>query len=262
VSARDLLRRKRRFLIAVISASLVFSLMLVLDGLLHHIGNEVSRVVDRYDADVWIVAPGESGPFTANHPAPGFDRRRHRRAGGGEARRGDDRRSRHHRRELDQRAGVRRGRQRRVIELTRERQHAAPEVIARIPAGRYFGELAPIFGLRRSATARAVGATTVRGCGPGEFWAGIGKRARRPDRVDFDGIVNRRDLHRTSTPTGRHHIPFGASARSSPAGSSTDTRSSRSVTGNPATCARPAGWNARRTMPDDDPLTSHRPFQP
>ncbi len=64
-----------------------------------------------------------------------------------------------------------------VIELTRERQHAAPEVIARILAGQYFGELAPIFGLRRSATARAVGATTVRGFGPGEFRAGIGKRA-------------------------------------------------------------------------------------
>lgn len=70
VSVRDLLWRKRRFLIAVISASLVFSLTLVLDGLMHHIGNEVSRVVDRYDADVWIVAPGESGPFTASTLLP------------------------------------------------------------------------------------------------------------------------------------------------------------------------------------------------
>ncbi len=70
VSVRDLLWRKRRFLIAVISASLVFSLTLVLDGLMHHIGNEVSRLVDRYDADVWIVAPGESGPFTASTLLP------------------------------------------------------------------------------------------------------------------------------------------------------------------------------------------------
>jgi putative ABC transport system permease protein len=70
VSARDLLWRKRRFLIAVISASLVFSLTLVLDGLTHHISNEVSRVVDRFDADVWIVAPGESGPFTASTLLP------------------------------------------------------------------------------------------------------------------------------------------------------------------------------------------------
>jgi putative ABC transport system permease protein len=70
VSVRDLLWRKRRFLIAVISASLVFSLTLVLDGLTHHIGNEVARVVDRYDADTWIVAPGESGPFTASTLLP------------------------------------------------------------------------------------------------------------------------------------------------------------------------------------------------
>jgi putative ABC transport system permease protein len=70
VSVRDLLWRKRRFLIAVVSASLVFSLTLVLDGLTHHISNEVTRVVDRYDADGWIVAPGESGPFTASTLLP------------------------------------------------------------------------------------------------------------------------------------------------------------------------------------------------
>lgn len=49
----------------------MFSLTLVLDGLRHHIGNEVPRVVDRYDADVWIVGPGESGPFTASTLLPG-----------------------------------------------------------------------------------------------------------------------------------------------------------------------------------------------
>lgn len=70
VSLRDLQWRRRRFLIAVGSASLVFSLTLVLDGLMHHISNEVSRVVDRYDADGWIVAPGESGPFTASTLLP------------------------------------------------------------------------------------------------------------------------------------------------------------------------------------------------
>ena len=66
VSARDLLWRKRRFLIAVVSASMVFSLTLVLEGLISHITNEATRVVDRFDADVWIVAPGESGPFTSS----------------------------------------------------------------------------------------------------------------------------------------------------------------------------------------------------
>lgn len=70
VSLRDLQWRRRRFLIAVISASLVFSLTLVLDGLTSHISNEVTRVVNRYQADGWVVAPGESGPFTASTLLP------------------------------------------------------------------------------------------------------------------------------------------------------------------------------------------------
>ena len=64
-----------------------------------------------------------------------------------------------------------------MIELTRERDNTAPEVVARIVAGQYFGELAPMFGLRRSATARAVGPTTVRGCSPSEFRASMGRHA-------------------------------------------------------------------------------------
>jgi putative ABC transport system ATP-binding protein len=64
-----------------------------------------------------------------------------------------------------------------AIELTRERVDEAPELISTIGAGRYFGELAPMFGLRRSASARAVGATTVRGCSAAEFRATIGQPA-------------------------------------------------------------------------------------
>jgi putative ABC transport system ATP-binding protein len=64
-----------------------------------------------------------------------------------------------------------------VIELTRERENAAPEVVSRVVAGQYFGELAPMFGLRRSATARAIGPTTVRGCSPTEFRASMGRHA-------------------------------------------------------------------------------------
>ena len=33
---------------------------------MNHITSESARVVDRFDADVWIVAPGESGPFTSS----------------------------------------------------------------------------------------------------------------------------------------------------------------------------------------------------
>jgi putative ABC transport system ATP-binding protein len=62
-----------------------------------------------------------------------------------------------------------------AIELIRERVDEGPELISTIGAGGYFGELAPMFGLRRSATARSLGATTVRGCSPAEFRATIGK---------------------------------------------------------------------------------------
>ena len=63
------------------------------------------------------------------------------------------------------------------IELTRERESGETEVVAHIVEGRYFGELAPMFGLRRSATARAVGPTTVRGSSPTEFRASMGRLA-------------------------------------------------------------------------------------
>jgi putative ABC transport system ATP-binding protein len=62
------------------------------------------------------------------------------------------------------------------IELTREREHGETETVARIVTGQYFGELAPMFGLRRSATARALGPTAVRGCTPTEFRASVGRR--------------------------------------------------------------------------------------
>lgn len=41
------------------------------------------------------------------------------------------------------------------IELLRERADGSEELVARMGPGRYFGELAPLFGLRRTATARA-----------------------------------------------------------------------------------------------------------
>jgi putative ABC transport system ATP-binding protein len=55
------------------------------------------------------------------------------------------------------------------VELFCERVDGGSDLLARVGAGRYFGELAPIFGLRRSATAMARGATTVSGLSPQEF---------------------------------------------------------------------------------------------
>jgi putative ABC transport system ATP-binding protein len=41
------------------------------------------------------------------------------------------------------------------IELVRERADGGEEIVQRLGPGRYFGELAPLFGLRRTAGARA-----------------------------------------------------------------------------------------------------------
>ena len=55
------------------------------------------------------------------------------------------------------------------IEIVRVRDDGTEEKIAVIEPGNYFGELAPMFGLQRSATARAVGATVVTGYGLRDF---------------------------------------------------------------------------------------------
>jgi putative ABC transport system ATP-binding protein len=47
------------------------------------------------------------------------------------------------------------------IELTRERAGGEQEVVQRLGAGRYFGELAPLFGFNRTASARAAQDTVV-----------------------------------------------------------------------------------------------------
>jgi putative ABC transport system ATP-binding protein len=49
------------------------------------------------------------------------------------------------------------------IEIVMERDDGSEELVTSIEPGGYFGELAPLFRLRRSATARAKGATTVVG---------------------------------------------------------------------------------------------------
>lgn len=55
------------------------------------------------------------------------------------------------------------------IEIVRVRDDRTEELLAHIGPGRYFGELAPLFGIRRSATARATQPTRVVGLTVGEF---------------------------------------------------------------------------------------------
>jgi putative ABC transport system permease protein len=64
VTLRDLVFRRRRFLIAVVVTAIVFGLTLVLDGLVENITHESDHIVGLFDADQWLVAEGGSGPFT------------------------------------------------------------------------------------------------------------------------------------------------------------------------------------------------------
>ena len=55
------------------------------------------------------------------------------------------------------------------IQILRTRDDGTEEDLSRVDPGNYFGELAPMFGLQRSATARAVGATTLTAYGLRDF---------------------------------------------------------------------------------------------
>ena len=52
------------------------------------------------------------------------------------------------------------------IELVRQLTNGSEEVVVDAGPGRWFGELAPLFGLPRSATARAAVPTVVTRCSP------------------------------------------------------------------------------------------------
>ena len=55
------------------------------------------------------------------------------------------------------------------IEIVRERDDGTEEKVAHMATGQYFGELAPMFGLQRSATARAASPATLTGLGLRDF---------------------------------------------------------------------------------------------
>ena len=58
-----------------------------------------------------------------------------------------------------------------LIQLVRGRDDGSEEILSEAAQGSYFGELAPMFGLPRSATARAAGPTVVTGLPLTEFRA-------------------------------------------------------------------------------------------
>jgi len=65
VTLRDLQWRRRRFLVAVLAAALVFAMTLLLSGVNHVLRVEPGRIVDRLGANAFVVPADSTGPFTA-----------------------------------------------------------------------------------------------------------------------------------------------------------------------------------------------------
>ena len=65
VSLRDLQWRRRRFLIGVLAAGLVFALTLLISGVSASFGDEIKHTVNSFQVDAWIVPADVSGPFTS-----------------------------------------------------------------------------------------------------------------------------------------------------------------------------------------------------
>jgi putative ABC transport system permease protein len=67
---RDLQWRRRRFLLAVLGAGLVFATSLVGVGLSAAFRNEVDRTLEGIGADAWLVDETVAGPFSLTMPLP------------------------------------------------------------------------------------------------------------------------------------------------------------------------------------------------
>jgi putative ABC transport system ATP-binding protein len=73
------------------------------------------------------------------------------------------------------------------IEIVRQRADGGEELLAVLGPGRYFGELGPLFGLQRSATARAVKHAVIIGYSARDFrdLVGSGQLAKAIGRASY-----------------------------------------------------------------------------
>lgn len=76
ITLRDLQWRARRFALGVLATSLVFSMTLILAGLVAGFTDEINRTVSTFHGDRWVVPAGASGPFTSASPVTDSVRRR------------------------------------------------------------------------------------------------------------------------------------------------------------------------------------------
>ena len=70
ITLRDLQWRRRRFVIAIVGTSLMFSMALTLSGLSHGFDVEAESAVRQLHASGWVVATGSTGPFLGSAPLP------------------------------------------------------------------------------------------------------------------------------------------------------------------------------------------------
>src|SRR5258705_13873567 len=65
---RDMQWRRRRFVIAILSTSIIFAMTLALTGLANGFRVEAEKTVDSLGVDVFLVKAGASGPFVGATP--------------------------------------------------------------------------------------------------------------------------------------------------------------------------------------------------
>jgi len=70
LALRDLQWRRRRFVISIVSTSLVFTVALILAGVAGSFGTEAQRAIQSFGADAWVVHSGTPGPFSSGLPIP------------------------------------------------------------------------------------------------------------------------------------------------------------------------------------------------
>src|SRR5580658_2412963 len=70
ITLQDLRFRARQFLIAVVGAGLVFSMGLLLTGLVTGVTTEINQTVQAVGADAWVLATGGAARIAALSPLP------------------------------------------------------------------------------------------------------------------------------------------------------------------------------------------------
>lgn len=70
LTIRDIQHRALRFVVVIVLAAVVFTLLFVMTGLVEQFNREPFLTTDAFGASGWVVADGVSGPFTSGSALP------------------------------------------------------------------------------------------------------------------------------------------------------------------------------------------------